>query len=550
MPRFPYETDHEVGEKNIQVLGLDLHNPVFFASAALILLFVIGTLVAPDLAEVILGNARAWTLEHAHWFFSSTIAVVFVFCVVLALAPLGRIRLGGPNATPEFGTPSWLAMLFSAGVGIGLMFWGAAEPLAYFTGWGGTPLNVAPESQEARRLAMSATIFHWGLHPWSVYALLGLSLAFFTFNKGLPLTMRSCFFPLLGDRIWGWPGHIIDTLAVIATIFGLATSLGFGAIQSASGLHYLFGVDAGIVTQVCVIVGVTTIATISVVRGLDKGVRLLSNVNIVLALSLLIFVLLAGPTLQILAGIPGNTVRYLQDMLPLVNWFDREDQDWYHSWTIFYWAWWISWSPFVGMFIARISKGRTVREFMLAVLLMPVAVSIIWFTVFGTTAIDQAVSGVGELADGFTDVSLVLFQMLHNLPFATFVSAFSVILLLIFFITSSDSGSLVIDTITAGGKLHAPVRQRIFWAVMEGLVASVLLLGGGSEVLSALQAGAITTALPFTLVLLLACVSLYRGLSHELGSLMNRSPSVPAEGPDLPGTDETAENNTTVNDRH
>jgi BCCT family betaine/carnitine transporter len=524
MPRFPYKTDHEVGEKNIQLLGLDLHNPVFFTSALLILFFVVATLLAPEFAASVLGDARAWTLEHAHWFFSLTIAVVFLFCVYLAVSSLGRIRLGGPNARPDFGTPSWLAMLFSAGVGIGLMFWGAAEPLAYFTGWGGTPLNAIPESAEARRLAMSATIFHWGLHPWSVYALMGLALAFFTFNKGLPLTIRSCFFPLLGNRIWGWPGHVIDTLAVVATIFGLATSLGFGAIQAAAGLKYLFGIDAGVTTQIGVIVAVTSVATISVVRGLDKGVRVLSNVNSVFALSLLAFVLLAGPTWRILGEIPANTVRYLSDMMPLTNWFDREDKAWYQSWTIFYWAWWISWSPFVGMFIARISKGRTIREFMAAVLLMPVAVSIVWFTVFGTTAIDQAVNGVGELANGYTDASLVLFQMLDNLPMATIVSAFAVILLLIFFITSSDSGSLVIDTITAGGKLHAPVAQRIFWAIMEGLVAAVLLFGGGSEVLSALQAGAITTALPFTVILLLCCVSLYRGLSHELSSLLDRSP--------------------------
>ena len=252
---------------------------------------------------------------------------------------------------------------------------------------------------------------------------------------------------------------------------------------------------------------------------------MLSNVNSVLALTLLAFVLLAGPTGKILSAIPGNAVNYLSDALPLTNWFDREDKAWYQSWTIFYWAWWISWSPFVGMFIARISKGRTIREFMAAVLIMPVVVSIIWFTVFGTTAIDQAANGVGELANGFTEASLVLFHMLDSLPMAKIVSAFAVILLLIFFVTSSDSGSLVIDTITAGGKLHAPVAQRIFWATMEGLVAAVLLLGGGSTVLSALQAGAITTALPFTVILLLCCVSLYLGLSHELGSLLNRAPS-------------------------
>jgi BCCT family betaine/carnitine transporter len=525
MTRFPYETEHELGEKNIQVLGLDVHNPVFFGSAFLILFFVVGTLFAPEAASQALGAARSWTLTNAHWFFSATIVIVFLFCLYLALSPLGRIRLGGATATSRFSTLSWLAMLFSAGVGIGLMFWGAAEPLAYYTGWSGTPLNVAPETVEARRLAMTATIFHWGFHPWAVYALIGLSLAFFTFNKELPLSLRSCFYPLLGERVWGWPGHLIDTLAVIATIFGLATSLGFGAIQAASGLNYLTGIDGGITTQIGVIIGVTAIATISVVRGLDKGVKILSNVNIVLALLLLTFVLIAGPTRLILGEIPANAVHYVGDAFPLANWFGRNDTDWYESWTIFYWAWWISWCPFVGMFIARISQGRTVREFMAAVLLMPVAVSIVWFTVFGTTAIDQASSGVGELANGFTDASLVLFQMLDNLPLSPIVSAFAVVLLLIFFVTSSDSGSLVIDTITSGGKLHAPVPQRIFWATMEGLVAAILLFGGGSEVLSALQAGTITTALPFTAVLLLCCMSLYRGLSHEFGRLLRRAPN-------------------------
>ena len=312
---------------------------------------------------------------------------------------------------------------------------------------------------------------------------------------------------------------------MIATIFGLATSLGFGAIQAASGLNYLLGIDAGMNTQIAVIASVTAIATISVVRGLDKGVKLLSNINIILAIVFLLFVLLTGPTWLILRSIPENAVNYLGNMLPLSNWYNREDTDWYQSWTIFYWAWWISWSPFVGMFIARISKGRTVREFLAAVLIMPVGVSIVWFSVFGTTAIEQAANGVGALGEGFTDVSLVLFQMLHNMPLAAFSSAFAVVLLLIFFITSSDSGSLVIDTITAGGKLHPPVPQRVFWACMEGVVASILLLGGGSKALSSMQAGTIATALPFTFVLLMCCVSLYRGMTEELGQLLGRAPS-------------------------
>ena len=250
MTKFHYDTDHEVGENNVQLLGMDVHNPVFFGSAILIVLFVVGTLIAPTDASILLGGARTWTLEHAHWLFSASIGIILVFCILLAVLPFGRIRLGGPTATSEFSTLSWLTMLFSAGVGIGLMFWGAAEPLAYYTGWAGTPLGVEAGSPEARKLAMSATIFHWGFHPWAVYALMGLALAFFTFNKGLPLTIRSTFYPLLGERVWGWSGHIIDALAVIATLFGLATSLGFGALQAAAGLHFLFGLDPGITTQI------------------------------------------------------------------------------------------------------------------------------------------------------------------------------------------------------------------------------------------------------------------------------------------------------------
>jgi len=525
MAKFTYDIDHEIGENNIRMLGMDVHNPVFFSSAILITLFVVAALLAPMGAAGILQGARGWTITHADWLFSVSIAIIFLFCVMLAVTPFGRIRLGGPTASPEFGTLSWLAMLFSAGVGIGLLFWGAAEPLAYFTGWSGTPLNAQAGTEEARQLAMSATIFHWGLHPWAVYALMGLALAFFTFNKGLPLTIRSCFFPLLGDRVWGWSGHIIDTLAVLATLFGLATSLGFGAMQAASGLNLLFGIDPGVTTQIGIIIGVTSFATLSVIRGLDGGIKVLSNINIVLAIILLLFVLIAGPTVAILIGIPVNTLHYLADFVPLTSWFDRPDEDWYQTWTIFYWAWWISWSPFVGMFIARVSKGRTIRKFLSAVLIMPVGVSVVWFTVFGTTAIRQAQAGVGNIAEDMTDASLVLFHMLENLPMPELVTGFAIILLLIFFITSSDSGSLVVDTITAGGKLHAPVAQRIFWATMEGLVAAILLYGGGGQVLGALQAGAITTALPFTFVLLLCCVSLYKGLRHEMDSLMQRTPS-------------------------
>lgn len=514
-PGEAYDTDYEIGQDNVDFLGMDLHNPVFFIGAALILTFAGLTLAFPENAGLMLNGAKNWTLEYFDWFFVIATNIVLLFCIFLAVSPLGRIRLGGADAKPEFGVLSWLSMLFSAGVGIGMVFYGAAEPVAYYTDWAGTPLDVAPRTPEAQRLAFSATIFHWGLTPWAVYAVIGLSLAYFTFNKGLPLTIRSAFYPLFGERVWGWTGHIIDLLAVVATLFGLATSLGIGAKQAASGLHFLFGVDPGLRTQVVLIAGITAMAIFSVVRGLDGGVRLLSNINIIIAICLLVFVIIVGPTVKILSGYGATLTGYVSDAFRLSNWIGRDDTEWFHSWTIFYWAWWISWSPFVGMFIARISRGRTVRQFLAAVLVMPVIVATIWFTSFGVTAIDQVQNDVGALSGGVGEVSLVLFQMLENLPLAEVASFVAIILLIVFFVTSSDSGSLVIDSITAGGKLHAPVPQRIFWATMEGLVAIVLLVGGGSAALSSLQAGAITTGLPFTLVLLACCVSLYRGLSLD-----------------------------------
>ena len=371
------------------------------------------------------------------------------------------------------------------------MFWGAAEPLAYYTNWFGTPLGVEPLTPQARELALSATMFHWGINAWSIYAVMGLALAYFTFSKGLPLTVRSAFYPLLGDRVWGWPGHLIDLLAVVATLFGLATSLGLGAQQVASGLDFLLGIDAGLSVQIVIIGFITSVAIISVVRGLDGGVKVLSNINMVMAGLFLLFVFMAGPTLLIATGFLDNTLNYLRDFIPLSNWIGREDTEWFHGWTVFYWAWWISWSPFVGMFIARVSKGRTVREFLLAVIFVPLIVTVLWFSTFGETALYQAQEGIGALPEGIGDVSLVLFQMLENLPWPQIASGMAVILILVFFVTSSDSGSLVIDSITAGGKLHAPVPQRVFWAVMEGLVAAMLLYGGGAQALQALQAGAI-----------------------------------------------------------
>jgi len=510
-----YETKYELGQDNLRRWGMDVHHPVFWISSGLVLLFVIGVLLAPEAAKGAFDGAKWWSIGAFDWLFMLGGNIFVVFCLALIVLPVGKIRLGGVDAKPEFSNMSWFAMLFAAGMGIGLMFWSVAEPTAYFTGWYETPLGVEASTPEAAQKAMSATMFHWGLHPWAIYAVVALSLAFFSYNKGLPLTIRSAFYPLIKDHSWGPFGHLIDTIAVLATLFGLATSLGFGAQQASAGLAYLFGFESGIATQIAIIIVVTAIALLSVLRGLDGGVKILSNINMGIAGVLLVFVLIVGPTAVIFATMGSTLIGYLGDILTYSNWVGRDDEAWMQGWTVFYWAWWISWSPFVGMFIARVSYGRTVREFIIAVLLIPTLVTLVWMSVFGGSALDQVQNGIGALAGGLDKVELAMFQMLENLPLATVTSAIGIILVLVFFITSSDSGSLVIDAITAGGKVDAPVVQRIFWVVIEGVVAAALLFGGGADALTALQAAAITVGLPFTLVLIAMCLCLYLGLRHE-----------------------------------
>jgi len=511
-----YKTEHEIGAQNINPLGLDLHNPVFFVSALLILVFVIGSLLFPDVSQTSLTAMRVWIGETFDWLFLSAGNIFVLFCLALILLPVGKIRIGGQEAKPDYSVMSWFSMLFAAGMGIGLMFWSVAEPVGYFTEWFGTPLGIEGGTEESYRAALGATMYHWGLHPWAIYAVVGLSLAFFTYNKGLPLTIRSAFYPLLGDRVFGPIGHVIDTLAVLATLFGLATSLGLGAQQAASGLEFMFGIDSGLNTQVAIIIGVTVVALLSVMRGIDGGVKVLSNVNMGLAAILLLFVMFAGGLIAFLSNVGTTMSAYAEYFLPLSNPVGREDEVFYHGWTIFFWAWWISWSPFVGMFIARVSRGRTVRQFVTAVLLVPTLVTVVWMSAFGGTGLGQVTAGVGALADGISDSSLALFQMLEHLPLTGITSLLAVSLVLVFFITSSDSGSLVIDSITSGGKTDAPQSQRLFWATIEGVIAGVLLAVGGAAALQALQAGAVSAGLPFVIVLLLMCVSLAKGLYHEL----------------------------------
>ncbi|MEH6391066.1 MAG: BCCT family transporter [Sulfitobacter sp.] len=524
------DTDYEIGQDNhegsVGPIGFDIHNPVFAISGVSIVAFVFYTLALPEQSGALFSWLFSSVTKNFDWFFISVGNIFVLFCLFLIITPLGKVRLGGSDATPDYTYLGWFSMLFAAGMGIGLMFYGVSEPLSHFSSsLGGTalgdngvrtdwaPLGAAAGDQaEATRLGMAATIYHWGLHPWAIYAVVGLALALFSYNKGLPLTIRSAFYPILGERVWGWPGHVIDILAVFATLFGLATSLGFGATQANAGLNELFGLPVGSTAQVLLITGITAIATVSVMRGLDGGVKILSELNMGLAFLLLAFVLLVGPTWTILANFVTSLLAYGEYLPALSNPFAREDVNFSQGWTSFYWAWWISWSPFVGMFIARVSRGRSVREFITCVLLIPSLVCVLWMSVFGGVAIQQVIQ------DGYTtaqdaELPRQLFAMLDQLPLAGITSAIGIVLVIVFFVTSSDSGSLVIDTITAGGKVDAPVPQRVFWCIFEGAVAMVLLLSIGG--LQSLQSMVISTGLPFAIVLLFMCYAIYKGLRSE-----------------------------------
>ena len=491
------ETDYEIGQDNVEgqvgPIGFDVHNPVFMVSGLTIVAFVFYALALPEQASAIFGWLRPWLTSTFDWFFITSADIFVLFCLFLIVSPWGKIRLGGKDATPDYSYSGWFAMLFAAGMGIGLMFFGVLEPVYHMAISSplGTPSpldgdgNIIPANVElAKEMGLAATIYHWGLHPWAIYAVVALALALFTFNKGLPLTIRSAFHPIFGDRIWGWTGHIIDILAVFATLFGLATSLGFGAQQANAGLNHVFGLPVDIPTQVILITCITGIALISVLRGLDGGVKVLSEINMGIATLLLLFVLFAGPTMLILTDFGEALVAYLKDLVPLSNPVGRTDDAYRQGWTAFYWAWWISWSPFVGMFIARVSRGRTVREFIICVLLIPSLVCVLWMAVFGGVAIDQVLTDPANSAvkaqviDSYNP-PLSLFAMLEGLPLSSITSVIAIVLVIVFFVTSSDSGSLVIDTITAGGKIDAPLPQRVFWATFEGAVAIALLIGGG-----------------------------------------------------------------------
>ena len=510
------------------LLQLDVHPQVFFASAGLIVLFVLLTLFFAVGLDEAFATLQAGVSKYAGWFFVATLNIVLIFVISLLLGRYGGIRIGGEGAEPEFSTTAWYSMLFSAGMGIGLLFYGVAEPMFHFV-----ELPIAePGTPEAARLAMDFTFLHWGLHPWSLYCLVGLALAFFAFNKGLPLSIRSAFYPLIGERIYGAAGNVIDILATVATMFGVATSLGLGVQQVNAGLEHLLGVPQTTGVQLALIAAITTLATWSVVRGLDAGIKVLSQINIVIAGTLLLFMLIVGPTLFILNAFVENVGYYVQQFAYLSTWNETyENTQWQNGWTVFYWGWWISWSPFVGMFIARVSYGRTVREFVKAVLFIPSIVTFIWMTVFGNSALNIEMFGEGGIAAAVQEsLPVSLFVLLERFPLDIVTATLAVVVVVMFFVTSSDSGSLVIDIITAGGNPEPPKLQRVFWAVLEGIVAAALLLAGG---LIALQTAAVATGLPFAIVVLGMCYALHRGLHEYRGGQTFTLSSEAYEGPEF-----------------
>lgn len=484
--------------------------PVFFISAALILAFALFGALAPRVAEGVFSQVQDFVVRDFGWLYITAVAGFLVFVVYLMLSRHGDIKLGPDESEPDYSYISWFAMLFSAGMGIGLVFFGVAEPIQHYA----SPPIGEGQTVDAARQAMTLTFFHWGLHAWAIYIVVGLSLAYFSFRRGLPLTIRSALFPLIGRRINGPVGHAVDIFAVLGTMFGVATSLGFGVLQVNAGFAYLFGVPVGTGTQLTLIAVVTALATMSVFLGLDKGVKRLSELNIILAIALLGFVLFSGSTIFLLQAFVQNVGTYLGAVVPRTfRMYAYEPNPWLADWTLFYWGWWIAWSPFVGMFIARISRGRTIREFVGGVLLVPVLFTFLWMTVFGNTAISLDLNGVEPIAETVANnLPVALFETLNALPLGAVTSLIATFLVITFFITSADSGALVIDMITSGAAENPPVWQRIFWAICAGTIAAVLLVAGGLE---ALQTAAIASALPFAVIMIFICYGLYRALRLE-----------------------------------
>jgi choline/glycine/proline betaine transport protein len=494
---------------------------VFYPAAGLLVVFVAITAIFPERMGDWIGRANTNVVQDLGWYYIAITAGFVGFSIWIAASHMGNIVLGKDGEEPEFSLPSWFAMLFAAGMGIGLVFWGVAEPLNHFNS--PPPGSPAGDPAETARTAMDTTFLHWGLHAWAIYVVVGLAVAYSVHRRGNPISLRWALYPLLGDRIKGFWGDVIDVIAVLGTLFGVATSLGLGVSQIGGGLSYLGAVDdAGDGLKVVLIVVITAIAVVSVVTGIDKGIKWLSNINMVMAVALVAFVMVAGPTVFILSELVSQTGSYIQNFFRLSfnsMPFQEDGKQWLGWWTTFYWGWWISWAPFVGVFIARISRGRTVREFILGVLLVPTLVTFVWFSALGGTALHQEVfEGGGLIGEEGVDSTTALFQMLDLLPLAAITSGIAILLIVVFFVTSSDSGSYVVDMLSSGGNPNPPVWSRAFWASMEGAVAAVLLLAGsaaGANPLGALQTMAILLALPFSFVMIGMCFATAKALLAE-----------------------------------
>ncbi|MGN0859762.1 MAG: BCCT family transporter [Stenotrophomonas sp.] len=502
---------------------------VFIPTAASVLALLAFSIAAPELATRWFTAAKTWAANDAGWFTILAVAGFLIFVVSLAFSRYGQLKLGPDHSQPDYSYASWFAMLFAAGMGIGLMFFGVAEPIMHYA----TPPVGTPESTAAARQAMRITFFHWGIHAWAIYAVVALALAYFAYRHNLPLRIRSALYPLIGNRIHGPIGHAVDTFAALGTIFGLATSLGLGVMQINAGLNYLFGLEVSTVVQMGLIVLITLLATGSVVAGLDSGVRRLSELNMVLAVMLLAFVLVFGPTAHLMQTLVQNTGMYVSQLFSMTfNLYAYEPTGWLGGWTLFYWGWWIAWSPFVGMFIARISRGRSVREFVVGVLLVPLGFTFLWMTIYGNTALYMVrVEGMQELVQAVAaDSSTALFAFFEHLPLTLLTSSLAVLLVALFFVTSADSGALVIDMLTSKGEEESPLWQRIFWSMLVGGLAIALLMTGGLE---SLQAATIASALPFTVIMILMCWGLLKAMHLDATKR-----SILRQARILPGTSE------------
>ncbi len=487
-----------------------VNRPVFIASALLIVGFIFFGSLFGELAGEVFNQLQSFITHRFRWLFIILMNVAVVFSLYIALSRYGDIRLGHQTEHPEYSLLSWFGMLFSAGIGIGLLYWGTAEPLYHFMS---PPMGQA-ETVEMAKQAMSISFLNWGIHAWALYCVVALSLAYFHYRRGLPLSIRSVLYPLIGQKIYGKWGHVVDTLAVFGTMFGVVTSLGLGAMQINAGFSNVFGIPNNVPVQLCLIAIITAMATLSVMMGLDKGIKRLSDINIVLTVLLLGFMLFFGPTQFIIDSFIENIGNYVSQLIPLGFWSEAySNTDWQANWTIFYWAWWVSWSPFVGIFVARISRGRTIREFIFGVLFIPMLLLFFWFTTFGGSAVHMELMGNYGLIEAVkADYGSAIFKLIEYYPLTKPLTLVIVVMIMLWFVTSSDSASLVIDMLTAGGDTNPPKIQRLFWALSQGVIAAVLLVAGG---LSALQAVAIIAGFPFAIVVFVMMYCLWRGLTRD-----------------------------------